>query len=72
MNTATSSPMRFEKSNGVFTVTCLNLQEKDTGSHLGSMHQGESCTSFSDAKNNFWKLWKEDMPNYHLQPRTDK
>lgn len=71
MKSATSSPMRFEKVSGIFVVTCLNLQDKETKEHLGSMHQAESTKSFSDAKRLFWKSWKEEMPDYFLTPRND-
>ena len=71
MKSATSSPMRFEHTQGVFFVTCLNLQDVSTGKHLGGMHQGESMKSFSDAKHDFWLKWKEDMPEYFLKPRHD-
>ena len=71
MKSATSSPMRFEKVSGVFVATCLNLQDKETKEHLGSMHQAESTKSFSDAKRLFWKSWKEEMPDYFLTPRND-
>lgn len=68
---AHSSPMRFEKVGGLFVVTCMNLAEKETGKHIGSLHQAESRKSFADAKRIFWETWKEEMPEYFLTPRGD-
>ena len=65
----TSSPMRFEYSNGVFIVTCLNLEAG--GKHIITMHTGESLKSFSHAKRDFWITWRERMPGYFLKPRHD-
>ena len=66
-----SSPMRCERMQGMFFVTCHNVADKATGDHIMSLHQGESRTSFADAKRNFWNAWKEDMPMAFLTPRND-
>ena len=68
----TSSPMRFERFQGLYVVTCLNLADAATGDHLGSMHKAESRTSFSDAKRVFWESWKEEMEGYFLSPRASR
>lgn len=68
---ATSSPMRFERVQGLFIVTCMNLKDTQTNEILGSMHQAESRKSFSDAKRIFWESWREEMPEYFLKPRND-
>jgi len=71
MKQITSSPLRFERVQGLYVVTCLNLADSNTGEHMGSMHQAMSRVSFSDAKRQFWAEWQIDMPDCYLTPRTD-
>lgn len=68
MKTATSSPLYFKTRLGIHTVTCLNLQDKNTKLGLGSTHQGTSSVSMDGAYKDFWDSWKIDHPDYFLVP----
>jgi len=63
--------MRFERVCGMYVVTCMNLKDVKADKYIGSMHQGESRKSFSDAKRDFWESWREEMPDHYLKPRND-
>lgn len=65
---ATSSPMRFEKVQGVCFVTCMNVANAKTGEHICTLVQGEGRTWY-EAKTALFNECREY--DIFLTPRND-